>query len=59
MMKEKTKKMVANAVVNLAVQTADMSNQGCLWFCGKPQSKLDLTSDDYEEMASFMKRRQL
>ena len=58
-MKERTKKMVANAVVNLAVQTAEMPNQGCLWLFGKPQSKLDLTSDDYEEMASLMKRKQL
>lgn len=55
MMKEKTKKMVANAVVNLAVQTAKMPNQVCFIFAGKAKSKLDLTSNDYEEMASFMK----
>ena len=59
MMKEKTKKMVANVVVNLAVQTAKLPNQACPLIWGKPQSKLDLTSDDYEEMASLMKRRQL
>ena len=59
MMKEKTKKMVANAVVNLAVQTAKMPNQMCWFVYGKPQSKIDLASDDYEELASFMKRNQL
>lgn len=51
------KKAVANKVVDMAIQTSKMPNQICWAFWGKPKSKYDLTSDDYEGLDAFMKRR--
>lgn len=57
MNKEMMKKAVANKVVDMAIQTSKMPNQICWAFWGKPKSKYDLTSDDYEGLDAFMKRR--
>lgn len=57
MNKEMMKKAVANKVVDMAIQTAKMPNQLCVVLCGKPNAKLDLTSDDYEVLANFIKQK--
>lgn len=52
------KRVVANKIVDVAIQTSKMSNQKvCAVLLGKPKSKFDLTSDDYESLAMFMKAR--
>jgi len=57
MNKEMMKKAVANKMVDMAIQTAKMPNQICPFIFGKPNSKLDLTSDDYEALANFIKQK--
>lgn len=57
MSKGMMKKVVANKVVEMAVQTSKMPNQVCPIFWGKPKTTFDLTSDDYESLVTFMKRR--
>lgn len=56
MNKKTINKVVAEKVVNAAVQTSRMPNQLCYVFFGKANSKFDLTSDDYEQLAAFMKK---
>lgn len=56
MNKKMINKVVAEKVVNAAVQTSRMPNQGCPFFLGKPNPKIDLTSDDYEQLYTFMKK---
>ena len=51
------KKTMATTVVNLAVETSKMPNQICLIFFGKPKSKYDLTSDDYAQLADYIKQQ--
>ena len=60
MNKEMMKKTVAEKMVNLAVQSADLSQTSCctLLFLGKPKENIKLTSDDYAALAAFMKRSQ-
>lgn len=57
MKKEMMKKAVASKVVDMAIQTSKMPNQICFFVFGKPKTKYELTSDDYEGLAIFMKRR--
>lgn len=57
MNKEMMKKVVANKVVDMAIQTAKMPYQICFWGLGKAKAKIDLTSDDYKELGYFMKQK--
>lgn len=57
MNKEMLKKAVANRVVEAAVQTAKMPNNLCFFTFGKPKTKYDLTSDDYDSLEAFVKQR--
>lgn len=54
MNKEMMKKIVANKVVDIAIQTAKMPNQACILTFGKPKTKYDLTSDDYAMLESVI-----
>lgn len=51
------KRVVANKVVDMAIKTSKMSNQSCYWTFGKPKTQYDLTSDDYDSLAMFMKAK--
>lgn len=48
-------KKVAKTAVNLASKTAKMPNQFCLLFLGKPNSKIDISVNDYENLEDFIK----
>lgn len=48
-------KMIAKAVVGVAVQSAKLPNQKCVIFLGKPKERINLEVSDYEKLESFMK----
>lgn len=56
MNKKMINKVVAEKVVNAAVQTSRMPNQNCMFVFGKAKPKFDLTPDDYEQLYTFMKK---
>jgi len=59
MNREMMKKAGASKIVDVAVQTAKMPNQVCLFFMGKAKTEYDLTSDDYENISRYLKKRPL
>lgn len=59
MNKDMIKKAVANKLVDMAVQTAKMSSNICWFTFGKPKAMFDLTSDDYDGLAPFVKYKRI
>lgn len=50
------KKAIANKVVDAAVQMVRLPNQSCIWLCGKPNTKIDVSLEEYENLKNFIKR---
>lgn len=55
----KVEKVVASKFVKMAVKASKLPNQVCLFFLGKPETKLDLTIEDYHELESFIEKGNL
>ena len=54
-MNKTMERKVAKTVVTLAAKTAKLPNQFCLLFLGKPNTEMDLTIHDYENLENFIK----
>lgn len=54
-MKQAVMEKMSKAVVKMAARTAQMPNQCCPFFLGKPNSEMALRSKDFREMASTLK----
>lgn len=58
MNKQMIKKTVANKVVDLATKNIFGIPGSCTFLFGKPKERYKLTTDDYTELATFVKRSQ-
>lgn len=54
-MKQAVIEKMSKAIVKMATRTAQMPNQCCPFFLGKPNAEIELCSKDFRDMASTLK----
>ena len=53
--KQTVMEKMSRTAVKMAMKTAQMPNQCCPFFLGKPHSEMALSSKEFREMASILK----